>query len=110
MFAFRCRSCSEIYEGIPSFGWDYPLQYLEVPENERSRRCVLTSDTCVIDDNAFFLGGCLEIPVVGAEEAFSWGVWTSLSEKNFLHFQELYDQPARLTPTREPPTFPVSHM
>jgi hypothetical protein len=95
VFAFRCHSCGKVHEGIPSFGWDYPLQHLEVPEDQRSRRCVLTSDTCVIDDDAFFVRGCLEIPVIGDEQAFSWGVWTSLSEKNFLLFEGLREEPKR---------------
>lgn len=95
MFAFRCRSCSKVHEGIPSFGWDYPLQYLEVPEDQRARRCVLTSDTCVIDDDAFFIRGCLDVPIIGEKEPFSWGVWASLSERNFRHFEELYAEPKR---------------
>ena len=95
MFTFQCGSCSQVHEGIPSFGWDYPIQYLAVPEGERSRRCSLTADTCVIDD-AFFIRGCLEIPVSGEEYVFSWGVWTSLSEKNFLHFQDLLNEPQRV--------------
>jgi hypothetical protein len=95
MFAFKCGSCGKVHEGIPSFGWDHPLQYLEVPKNERSRRCFLTTDTCVIDDEFFFIRGCLEVPVIGQEQVFSWGVWTSLSEKNFLHFQHLFNESQR---------------
>jgi hypothetical protein len=48
----------------------------------------------VIDGVGFFVRGCLEIPVTG-EEVLSWGVWTSLSEKNFRHFQELCNEPER---------------
>jgi hypothetical protein len=95
VFTFRCRTCSEVHEGIPSFGWKHPLHFLEIPETERSRRCVLTSDTCVIDDEHFFVRGCLEIPVIGEAETLSWGVWASLSAKNFTHFQELYSEPRR---------------
>jgi hypothetical protein len=95
MFAFRCRSCSQVHEGIPSFGWCHPLQYLEVPDDERAHRCVLTSDTCVIDDEFFFIRGCLEVPVIGDEQAFSWGVWTSLSAENFRHYGDLYDEPRK---------------
>jgi hypothetical protein len=95
MFAFRCRSCSDVHEGIPSFGWDYPVQYLAVPEAERLKRCHLTSDTCVVDDEFFFVRGCLEVPVSGQSEPLSWGVWTSLSAANFRHFEDLYEQPGR---------------
>lgn len=95
MFAFRCRSCGQMHEGIPSFGWDYPLQYLEVPEDQRVRRCVLTSDTCVIDDQFYFIRGCLEVPVIGGQDPLSWGVWTSLSADNFRHFEKLLHEPRR---------------
>jgi hypothetical protein len=95
MFTFRCRSCSQVHEGIPSFGWDYPVQYVAVPEDQRARRCVLTSDMCVIDDETFFVRGCLEVPIKGHEQPLSWGVWTSLSEKNFRHFEELYGESKR---------------
>lgn len=95
MFSFRCVSCDEEHKGMPTFGWRYPIQYLDVPESERQSRCVSTSDTCVIDKKFFFVRGCIEIPVVDEEEPFAWGTWASLSEKHFLHFQELFGVPKR---------------
>jgi hypothetical protein len=74
---------------MPTFGFEFPIHYMDVPESERDERVFLTSDTCVIDDEHFFVRGCLEIPVVGCAEPFIWGVWVSLSEENFFHFQEL---------------------
>lgn len=90
MFRFTCAICNKVHEGMPTFGWPHPAHYLAIPEGEREERCFLTSDTCVIDDEAFYVRGCIEIPVHGEEEAFSWGAWTSLSEDNFMHFQELF--------------------
>jgi hypothetical protein len=58
----RCR-CSTVFYGIP--------------EDEREHRCVLQSDTCVIDDKLFFVRGCIEIPVDGANEPFIWRVGVS---------------------------------
>jgi hypothetical protein len=89
MFAFRCGTCHAVHEGIPSFGWDYPVQYLAVPESQRGQRCVLTPDTCAIDDEHYFVRGCLDVPLIGRDDILSWGVWTSLSMKNFVRFQEL---------------------
>jgi hypothetical protein len=77
---------------MPSFGWDYPVQYLLVPEHERERRVELSSDACVIDEKWFFVRGCLEIPVHEHEESFSWGVWCSVSQESFLRHGELFDQ------------------
>ena len=77
---------------MPSFGWDYPVQYLLVPEHERDSRVRLSADVCVIDDKWFFVRGCLDIPVRDHEEPFSWGVWCSLSEAKFHRYEELFDQ------------------
>jgi hypothetical protein len=95
MFTFQCKSCGQTHTGIPTFGWDYPVDYLAVPEAERHARCRLTSDMCVIDDAFFFVRGCLDIRVVGTDESFSWGVWASLSKESFTRFFELYDVPQR---------------
>ena len=94
-FEFRCRGCGEIHEGMPSFGAEAPLSYYAIAESERASRCELGSDDCVIDRQWFFVRGCLEIPVHGADEPFSWGVWVSLSEQNFLTWVENFDQQHR---------------
>jgi hypothetical protein len=28
---FKCSCCDEIIDGIPTFGWNYPIDYLDVP-------------------------------------------------------------------------------
>jgi len=89
MIGFQCHTCGQFHEGVPTFAWDWPIQYLDVPEQERSLRCKLTSDTCTIDDKYYFVRGCLEIPVKEIGEPFVWGVWVSLSEKSFQRFVEL---------------------
>ena len=42
--SFRCRSCSKIREGSPSFGYSAAHDYLQIPKSERDRRARLTSD------------------------------------------------------------------
>ena len=74
---------------MPSFGFGFPIQLMDVPEAEREERVFLTEDTCVIDDQHFFVRGCLEIPIIGSNDPYVWGLWVSLSEKNFFRFQEL---------------------
>lgn len=91
-----------MHEGLPALGFDYPVQFLSVPEGEREARTRLTGETCVIDDTDFFVHARLEIPVSGYADTMSWGVWISLSEKNFARFEELLDEPGR---EREGPWF-----
>lgn len=82
-FKFKCAECGGVHEGMPSFGTTAPLSYYAVPEYERASRCHLGGDDCVIDNNWYFVRGCIEIPVHGEQEPFSWGVWVSLSEENY---------------------------
>ena len=95
MFRFKCESCDEWHEGMPTFGASAPLYYYAIPEAERDTRCNLTLDTCVIDRKFFFVRGCIEIPVDGTDEPFIWGVWVSLSREHFEEFVALYEKPLR---------------
>jgi hypothetical protein len=65
-----------------AFGAEAPLYYYFIPEAERSARCKLTTNTCIVDGEHFFVRGSLEIPVHDADEPFIWGVWVSLSPRN----------------------------
>ena len=95
IFRFKCTSCGEWHEGMPTFGADAPLYFYSVPAEERDGRCRLTSDTCVVDRQHFFIRGCLELPVHGAAEKFVWGVWMSLSEANFERFIAVFEESKR---------------
>ena len=68
-----------------------PDPWLAVPEAERDRRGKIDSDLCVIDQQHFFVRGCLEIPVRDCPDPFVWGVWVSVSETSFKRILELWD-------------------
>src|SRR4051812_36643830 len=95
MFRFKCSSCDQWHEGMPTIGADAPLYFYTVPVEQRDERCILKSDTCVVDRKHFFVRGCLEIPVLDEIERFSWGVWVSLSEDNFRRFVECFEASKR---------------
>lgn len=78
-FRFTCSACDQVHEGMPGFSVAAPLSYALIPEEQRATRCDLGSDDCVIDETHFFVRGCIEIPVHGHTEPFSWGVWVSLA-------------------------------
>ena len=90
-FSFKCTSCGETHEGMPTFGSPLPLSYYAIPEAERATRCVAGSDDCVIDEKFYFVRGCIEIPVHGEEAPFVWGVWVSLSQTNFAQWQSVFE-------------------
>ncbi|MEV6212391.1 DUF2199 domain-containing protein [Kitasatospora sp. NPDC051914] len=97
----HCTCCGEQHEGPP-------MSYAPVAPPVWKRRyalrrdCLLTEDLCVVKGEHFYVRGLIELPVLDAEETFSWGVWVSLSAANFDRMQQLWDNPAR---EQEPPYF-----
>lgn len=100
---FICSTCGQFHAELPmDFGVDAPAAYYSIPSGERETRCVMNADLCVIDENEFFIRGCLEIPVIDGPRPFVWGVWTSLSEQSFRRLGEIWEVPGR---EKEPPFF-----
>ncbi len=95
MFRFKCTACDEWHDGMPGFGVDAPLFFHAISSEERAGRCVLDSNTCVIDAEYFFVRGCLEIPVRGEKEPFIRGNWVSLSKQRFDEFMSCFHLPKR---------------
>jgi hypothetical protein len=106
MARVRCATCGaehDLSEMEPRFGW--PHAYAEVPPEERERRTKLGADWCRIRDAAgtewrYFLRALLPMPVRGAAEACSWGVWVEVSADVYGRVSELWDAEGQ---EREPP-------
>jgi hypothetical protein len=100
---FICDTCGKYHSEIPmEFGFDVPLLWETIRAEEREARCELTSDLCVVDEKHFFIRGCLEIPVVDGKGPFAWGVWASLSDKNFKRTVQHWEVHGR---ENDPPYF-----
>ncbi|MEX2151544.1 MAG: DUF2199 domain-containing protein [Steroidobacteraceae bacterium] len=93
--AIVCSTCGKTHEGIPTFGAKAPLSYYALPETERDSRCTLGTDNCIIDDEHFFVRGCLEIPVHDQGDPLVWGVWVSLSKASYDAWAAVFGQPKR---------------
>ena len=93
IFAYRCRCCDQMFEGSPSFGYRRPDTWLEQSEAVQAAGAS-SDDFCryANDDGAFyFIRACLEVPIIGIEEPFLWGIWVSLSKTNFERYAATYD-------------------
>jgi hypothetical protein len=81
---YLCSSCGNIHAGLPlSFAADFPDPYAILSKNDRDTRAVIGSHQCIIDQVEFYIRGCLEIPVLGSEEPFIWGIWVAVKEEAY---------------------------
>lgn len=89
--SFTCSCCGEAYRGLPSFGCIAPDYYRGETAAGRGEACSLTEDLCTVGGQYFFVRGVLEVPILGTDTCFGWGVWSSLSEANFKRYVALFD-------------------
>lgn|SRR5690606_34373245 len=45
--------------------------------------------------HTFFIHALLYIPIKGSDKVFTWGVWCSLSERNYLEVLDNWENPGR---------------
>jgi hypothetical protein len=89
--SYQCPICGKVHHDLPDIAADRPDHWWGVPEKERPRRTVLTSDTCIIDNEDHFIRGVIEIPVHDQAHPFGFGVWVSLKRENFLTYLKNFD-------------------
>jgi hypothetical protein len=103
MRRYKCQSCGQYHDGPPlSYMAAGPYLMDTIPEEDRKRRVLLSSDQCVIDNRYFFICGNVEIPILDSQEVFVWSVWVSLSKANFDRAHKLWTKQGRES---EPPYF-----
>jgi hypothetical protein len=82
--SYKCKTCGKVHEGMPlSFAADFPDMYANLKREERDARTLIGSDQCIIDQEWFFVRRCLEIPVLGSDEVFLWGLSASVRQEVF---------------------------
>ena len=95
-YTWTCACCGRQFHELP-IHWSAtaPLAYEALSDAEREARAQLSADFCTIDDNAFYIRGQIEIPIIGRSEAFAWGVWSSLSSASMKRALNAWDSPDR---------------
>jgi hypothetical protein len=69
--------------------------YANMSDGDRETRTVISSDQCIIDERWFFLRGCLQIPIVGSDDVFLWGLWASVKEEIFDDISASWEEEGR---------------
>jgi len=89
---YKCSGCGQVHEGIPHVVCKAPCYYDGASPEDREKNFKLTSDTCVMkegDDTHYFVRAAMLMPIRGTDVQFGWGIWVSLSEKNFNRYLAL---------------------
>lgn len=95
---YICGTCGRVHEDVPmSFAADFPDMYSNMNRDDRDARAIIGSDQCVIDQKWFFIRGCLEIPIIGYNESFLWGLWVSVREETYDQISENWEVRSRET-------------
>jgi hypothetical protein len=93
---YTCRTCGQYHGGIPfSFAADFPDPYANLSKEDRDARATIGSDQCILDSQWFFLRGMIEIPILGSDEPFLWGVWASIREEVFDEVADSWEEQGR---------------
>lgn len=96
-YSYTCSCCGEVHHELP-FSWHVPAPaYWHRDWMGRDEPgFYLHPETCVINNEHFYVRALVELPVLDAQEGpFGWGVWVSLSETNFKRMLDLWDTPGR---------------
>lgn len=88
---FFCTHCGKEHPGDFSFAADFPDPYVHLKRDERDTRAAVGSDQCIIDEEQFYLRGCIQLPIIGSEGVFLWGVWARMHEKDYDTIAEFWE-------------------
>ncbi|MFE7424343.1 DUF2199 domain-containing protein [Streptomyces sp. NPDC057545] len=91
---YTCSCCGEHHAELP-MGYSTMAPDVWDASLENDPDSMLSSEQCVVRNEHFFIKGLIEIPVLGCEEPFSWGVWVSLSRTNFARALDVWETPGR---------------
>lgn len=90
---YICQCCSEEKEDWPAIAYPTPYPYFQLSEEEL-KNSELTSDVCIIrysDETCYFIRAVMVQEVNENCQDLEYGIWVSLSEKNFKEYVDNYE-------------------
>jgi len=92
-----CPFCGKKHTGLFDLACDGP-DFWKGPDEKSpnsavlSSNHVLTEDFCVLHGEHFFVRCVLQLPIIGSDEFFGYGVWSTVSKKNFDICLDTFDE------------------
>jgi hypothetical protein len=88
--------CGKEHSGVPlSFAADFPDSYANLSREDRDIRAVVGSDQCIIDQEQFYIRGCIDLPVDATVGVFLWGVWARVHQADFDEISDHWETQGR---------------
>lgn len=83
---FTCPKCGLEHEERPAIAYNSPDNYYFLDETQKKNIATLSDDLCIIeykDQTDRFIRTVIHQKVIGDCQPLDYGVWVSVSEKNF---------------------------
>jgi hypothetical protein len=96
-FGFQCDYCKKTHKGSPQKNFESPFYFHSLSDMRLEKIIEKNGDYCTIRDE-HFIRACLEIPIQGFSEFFTWVVWVSLSPESFRKYIETPYKTAQNSP------------
>jgi hypothetical protein len=91
-----CSQCGKEHLGHPSsFAADFPDAYANLSKEERDTRAVIGTDQCIVDQDQFYIRGCIELPIHDSDDVFLWGVWARVKEEVYDLISDRWESEGR---------------
>lgn len=93
---YTCPSCGETHDSWPALAFRAPDSYVHLSVEEKESIAFLNSDFCVIeypDQTDRFIRVVMTQKVNDHCSDLEYGIWVSLSEKNFHDYNDNFDNP-----------------
>ena len=88
--SYVCSECGKTHDGFPALAFKRPDYWLGLPAYKKFFG-KSDDDRCRTPDGHYFVRAVLEIPVHnGPEPKLEYGLWASLSKKNFRRYAMTY--------------------
>jgi hypothetical protein len=88
---YVCSVCGKVHDEWPALAFDSPTAYNVLSEKLKKNIGELSSDFCIVrhpEQTDRYIRGTLTIKVIDHCENLDYGVWISLSEKNFQDYSD----------------------
>jgi hypothetical protein len=91
---YKCSICGKVHTELPHLSFDSPFNYGILSDKDKEEIAELSSDFCVIkyeDQTDRFIRAVLFQKINDHSESLGYGIWVSLSEKNFNDYTEHFE-------------------